>query len=151
MVRKFSNPVLLDQYRQDNPDDEIAKYIGIDFDPVKLTPVKRWVGLIVSGDDVNHILTNPRRDMRSNVITLSRRAHQSFHHNLRLGRVLCLLAKARKANEIGSPFEFVIADMNYCAGKSIAGWVENQKFAESWIANLQQELLRFVKKMRDIQ
>lgn len=141
-MTRFTDETLRHEYKmQGGGYDEIALELGIDFDKVKLTPRMCWVGLQVQADECNHIFTNPRRDLRSNLINLSRHAHQAFHHDLRLGRMLCLLAKSRRAERTGDPREFNVRDIEICAGKSLAGWLDCQKFDSDLFNDMQLELI----------
>jgi hypothetical protein len=140
-VSRFEDKELTDWYRMNNPCDELLIELGIDFDRVTLKPSMKWVGLQVTPDDMNHIWTNPRRDLRSNLINLTRRAHQAFHANLNLGRMLCMVAKARKAERMGEPKEFDIQELNLCSGKHVLGWIESHDFAEHWAQKLRAELI----------
>ncbi len=120
--------------------DEVAFELGVDFDKVKLTPRMCWVGLQVQADEVNHVFTNPRRDLWSNLVCMSRHGHLAFHDNLPLGRLLCLLAKSRKADRTGDPREFNVRELEICAGKSLLGWLDCQRFETELFNDMQIEL-----------
>lgn len=128
-------------YAEQNPYDEICFNLGLDFDDARY-PTKRWQGLMIDGPECNHIFSFGRRpDIRSNLISLSRNAHRFFHAHLKIGRLLCLLAKARKASRTGDLEQFCIADLDFCGGRSVAGFVECMSFDELWLKDLQKELI----------
>src|SRR5690242_14590107 len=106
-MTRHSNPLLRDHYRMAHPADELAIYLGMDFTEQSM-PKPMWLGLMLDAHDCHHIFSNPRRDLWSNLISLSRRAHVAFHDRMpRELRIACLLAKARKADKLGDPREFV--------------------------------------------
>jgi hypothetical protein len=85
-------PELVDDYRQRNPECELRirmKRLG--------WRSELWKGWPVDAADVHHIChAGGRWDRWSNLISLSRPAHEWCHANGPLGKVLCLLHKALK-------------------------------------------------------
>lgn len=132
----------ISKYASENPHDEIAFYLGLDFDPVKRTPIKKWERLELKAQECNHIFTNPRLNLRSNLIRLSARAHRAFHGSIEIERVLCLCAKARKAERTGDPREFNIDELNLCRGRrgGVIGFLETATI-EGWAEQYRSEAL----------
>lgn len=119
---KHVNDPLRNEYSDTHGLDEIAFELGICLkDNLGFTPTFR--GMEVKGTETNHIFTNPRWDLWSNLIRLSAPAHRWFHRNLDAGRALCLCAKARKAARTGYPRDFDFEELMICR-KHIVGWLE---------------------------
>ncbi len=137
------NHELRTAYRDNNPFDEVVFFLGM-----KMCGQEQWVGLVEDGTDINHIWSNPRRDLQSNLICLTRANHTKFHHKLPVGRVLCMLAKATKRDRANMPEEFNIEELNLCAGKDVYGWVESQEFSEPWMLRRKIDLLLLMDKFK---
>lgn len=138
---KHQDRELRQLYADANPFDEVTFWTGIDFDDM-LRPRKMWEGLVIDAADVNHIFSFGRRpDLKANLISLSRSAHRFFHANLKIGRLLCLLAKCRKAERTGDPEEFSLPDMDFCAGRSVQGFVLCLDVPELWLQDMKAELV----------
>jgi hypothetical protein len=146
---KYLDRQLRQLYAEENPHDEICFHLGIEFDDT-LRPKQTWKGLVVDGPEVNHIFSFGRRpDIRSNLISLSRNAHRFFHAHLKVGRLLCLVAKARKAHRTGELEEFSLSDLDFCSGRSMAGFVECLELSELWLKELKAELMERIMAMRE--
>ena len=87
-----------------------------------------------------------RPDYRSNLIRLTNENHETFHRHLPEGRVLCLLAKVKKARALKRPEEFVIEELETACGKRIEHVFDLP--VDEWCLPYQQELERIVKEMR---
>ncbi len=91
--------------------------------------IEGFVGPCQAAEEINHVYSNPRRDVWSNLIALTRESHQWFHSHLREGRVLCILAKLEKQRALGTLDECVIADLDLCCGRHVVGVLGNYDFA----------------------
>lgn len=141
MTRRHCDRALLDLYSAETPHDEIAFWLRCNLDGKEL-----WPNVNIPMADLNHLWSVGRRpDLRSNIIALSRENHRQFHADLPAGRVCCLLAKARKAAATNAPEEFDLSELDFAAGKSVAGWVEVQRFDREWLQEFRVELLERMK------
>lgn len=93
--------------------------------------------------DVNHIFTNPRRDLRSNFMSMLRGSHDWFHANLHAGRVVCVLTKLIKAEKLSQPEECSLAELDLCAGgDGVIGLIAGYDFAgDEMMMRMQQDCL----------
>lgn len=134
-------------YMTENTLDEWAFYLGLVAKGGKLLPT--MISTEIPSCDPNHIFVPPRLDVWSNLIALSREAHNYFHANLPIGRTLSVLAKLRKASSRGDPEEIDIEELNIAAGrtefceKSASGMISNYSFeGNATFEKLQSECLR---------
>jgi hypothetical protein len=111
------------EYAEVNPNDEWALYLGVRVFGGKLLPT--IIGTLIPAQEVNHVYSNPRRDLWSNFMAQTRDGHRWFHDNIQTGRMLCVLAKARKAMDLGDPRECDISKLDLCCGRSVIGIMEN--------------------------
>lgn len=71
--------------------------------------------------EINHIFSQPRRDLVPVLITLSKINHDTYHQRIQEGRVLCLLVKFIKGEQ-----DLELWDKAF--GKSVEGWARNRNY-----------------------
>lgn len=88
----------------------------------------------------HHLWSIGRRpDVRSNLLIVTEDMHRYFHANLSASRVICVLAKLRKAELIGEPEEFCLDEVNMAAGKFVSGVVGNYNFRDPLLRRLNEQ------------
>jgi hypothetical protein len=110
---------------------EVAYYTGIIIKfgrPMMLAERVEWPYRLQR----HHLFSLGRRpDRWSNLIVLTEEMHRWVQQvEPQKGRVLCLLAKARKAEQTGNPAECDVSELNECAGRNVIGIVEGYRFEE---------------------
>lgn len=86
--------------------------------------------------ELNHIFTNPRRDVTAAVITLSKLSHDWFHANIKVGRMLCMLVKFRKGEA-----DVELWDLAY--GKRAISLLSEPECLDSRYERFRNELIRW--------
>ena len=138
---RHANVMLRRAYADATSFDEIAFELGLTWtDSLGMVPM--WVGYQTPGHEINHLNTNPRWDLWSNLIRLSWITHRWFHAHLNEGRILCLLAKAEKCRRLGDPREFDLGELEICR-PNLAGWVESVEL-EPLIEPYRERLLELI-------
>lgn len=138
---KHVNETLRGEYRESHPHDELAFELGITFkDNLGFVPM--WIEFKIPGVETNHLNTNPRWDLWSNLIKLSAPAHRWFHAHLNEGRILCLLAKAEKSKRLGDSRDFNLDELAICR-PNLAGWVESVEL-EAFVEPYRNRLLELI-------
>lgn len=129
--------------------DEIIYFTGC-YPRAKLE--KTWPNRVVQGDVWNYLQNhhvwslNRRPDYWSVLIRVVRETHDWCHAHPQEGRVLALLAKARKSERLGDPRDLNIAELDLAAGKHVAGVVEGYRFEDAMMVDFQSELLERLRK-----
>lgn len=149
MPNPYKNKTLAADYRDAEQHCELCVELGISWNAKsEVTILPRFI-VPLFRRDVHHIWSMGRRpDFRSNLIALADWPHDRFHfgHKGEQGplRMLCMLAKARKAERIGEPEEFDIDELNKASGKLVLGWTQYLRFEErwSWCEPFRLELIR---------
>jgi hypothetical protein len=126
MKRKRSKltPVY-DAYKATCEMDEILFFTGVKL-MANSKPEIHHPGIWEPCQGVHHIWSlNRRPDVLSNLVGVNYDGHDADHSGTRsepvFVRLLSMLAKAEKARKTFDA-EFVVADLNRCAGKSVYGW-----------------------------
>src|ERR1041385_4136483 len=102
---------VLDQYRAENPPDELLYYLGVRFTPNGAMSVGIR-GIWEPHDEIHHLHCGQRRrpDIRSNLIAVSKEGHSGRHDGIRGEEnrytCLCLMAKWHKSLKMGNTLEF---------------------------------------------
>lgn len=158
------NPELYALYRLEEGCCELALYARVEFRRVREKipdalirggrgMFLRYENLIVDAADVHHIWGGKTRyDYTSNLIAIAREPHDLFHS---VGgwqaelRMLCMYAKARKAEIHGDWRQFDLEELDFCAGLSVAGWTECQSFKDEYLVRCQKHLLKIMEVARE--
>ena len=141
---RHQSPSLRRAYMEANPENEWKKYLGFTFavEPDASDPRQSRDARLDMPDELNHLFTNPRRDLIPLVIRLTKIDHDWFHDHIDAGRVLCMVAKFRKG-------EADVALWSVAAGskdkpRPIHSWVESLDFTapeDRWLLRYRDELL----------
>lgn len=114
-----------DAYKATCEMDEILFYTGVRL-VANRAAIIEWPGVREPCGGVHHIWSiGSRPDVLSNLVGVSFDGHDEVHFGTRhepvFVRLLGMLAKAIKAEKTFNT-EFVVEDLDRCAGKSVHGW-----------------------------
>jgi hypothetical protein len=87
-------------------------------------------------------VSGQRPDKLSNLLVCKNSFHEWTHTHQPHGRTIGVLCKLKKREAIGEPAEFDLDEINWCAGKNMAGVISNYCFEEEWMRKFQDECLR---------
>lgn len=128
--RKMENLTLRARYSRGNPSCEIVVWLYDVF--AEIAEAEGWTG---QAEETHHIYggTSGRNDLVSNIIRLSKRAHDWCGKNMVDGRIVCLWIKHQK-HEL-DPEEVRTASGKFLPG-ILAGATVRFKFVEPLLAEL---------------